>query len=169
MRLLLWGFSFSGLLSDLLVGVLLCLLLYRCRMQWVALVLLVWAVGLSASMELVEAVGRMPELADLAYLSSPDFITQSTEGGGLSHPSYLYALLLMAAVAAWLAFLHKLPETITPPKLVWLLPLGLLALHTAAMRFEYGEEPWKQYNILHKLVAEKIWRSINNTKKTPVT
>lgn len=162
MRLSVWGFSFSGLLSDLLVGVLLCLLLYRCQMQWVALSLLVWAVGLSASMELVEAVGRMPELADLAYLSSPDFITQSAEGGGLSHPSYLYALLLMAAVAALLVFRHKLPEMIAAPKIAWLLPLGLLVLHTVAMRFEYGEEPWKQYNILHKLVAEKIWRGINS-------
>lgn len=160
-RLLLWGFSYSGVLSDLLVGVLLCLLFYRCRMQWIALVLFIWAIGQSASMELVEAVGRMPELADLAYLSSPEFIAQSTEGGGLSQPVYFYALLVISLIAAGLALRHNRQPEFLMPKIIWALPLCLLALHTVAMRYEYAEEPWKQYNIAHKLVAEKIWRSVN--------
>lgn len=159
MRLLLWGFSVSGLLSDLFVGCLLCLFFYRCRLQWGVFALVVWALGLSASTELVEAVGRMPEFADLVYLSSPEFVARSTEGGGLSHPFYLSTLLLIAFWLALFTFRSGQPPVSAFPRAIWLLPVCLLALHTVALHFEVSEEPWRKYSILHKLAAEKFWSS----------
>jgi hypothetical protein len=159
MRTLLWGFTPSGLLSDLMMGSLLCLMLQRCRVPYLLLALLIWAVAQSASVELVEAVGRMPEPDDLSCLLNPEFLVQSTEGGGLTQPVYLYTLLALALITAWPA-LHK--QVINPlPKKLWALPVTLLALHTFAMQSDYAAEPWKQYNILHKLAAEKIWQSFS--------
>ncbi|MEX5612110.1 LTA synthase family protein, partial [Pseudomonas protegens] len=74
-----------GYLSDLASASLLTVLLYR-RPWWLALpVLLVWALLTLVSAELVSAVGRMPNLADLHYLVDPQFVGNST-GGGLTHP-----------------------------------------------------------------------------------
>lgn len=74
-----------GYLSDLALGSLLVLLLLR-RPWWLALpVLLAWAALWVASAELVSAVGRLPNSADLGYLFDPQFMENST-GGGLAHP-----------------------------------------------------------------------------------
>jgi len=63
-----------GYLSDLASASLLTVLLYR-RPWWLALpVLLVWALLTLVSAELVSAVGRMPNLADLHYLVDPQFV-----------------------------------------------------------------------------------------------
>ena len=81
-----------GYLSDLAIGGGLLLLLRR-RPFWLALpVLMVWALLTLGCAELVSAVGRMPEPSDLHYLTDAQFLSQSTEGGGLSQP--LLGLLL---------------------------------------------------------------------------
>ncbi|HEN8726110.1 TPA: LTA synthase family protein, partial [Pseudomonas aeruginosa] len=79
-----WSTPF-GYLSDLALGSLLVLLLHR-RSLWFALpVMLLWCLFLIGNAELVGAVGRMPEPSDLKYLLDPQFVSSSTQGGGLAH------------------------------------------------------------------------------------
>ncbi len=74
-----------GYLSDLALGSLLVLLLHR-RSLWFALpVMLLWCLFLIGNAELVGAVGRMPEPSDLKYLLDPQFVSSSTQGGGLAY------------------------------------------------------------------------------------
>ena len=74
-----WSNPF-GYLSDIAVASLLVLFLHR-RAWWLALpVLLIWGALLVASAELVSAVGRLPNSADLTYLFDPQFMENSTGG-----------------------------------------------------------------------------------------
>ncbi len=130
-RLLLgWSHAY-GHLSDLAVGVALLVCLHQRSWLLAVPALLTWCVFSLSTAELVNAVGRMPEPADLQFLTDAQFISHSTQGGGLSHP--FIALAMAALIALYLALRYwQLPRRAAPLSNRWLiLPLTLLGLHAA--------------------------------------
>lgn len=162
-RLFLWGFSLSGLLSDILVGMTLSLLLYRRHPAWAALGLILWGSAVIGSIELVEAVGRMPELSDIEYMMDPSFISHSAGGNGLAHPFVVIIILISILLAAYvLQRLHSHQRRPALSRKMWAVPAVLLILHANAMKQESGGESWKQYSVAHKIAAEKILNTLNS-------
>lgn len=143
-----------GYLSDLAIGGLLLLLLYRAPV-WLAIpLLLVWAAMLQGSVELVSAVGRLPETADLHYLMDAQFLSQSTEGSGISHP--LLAATLGTGILLY-ALVARQPRssTVISWRYALGLPCALLLGHSALNYWQPSEaDEWRQYNLPHKLLAE---------------
>jgi len=145
-----------GYVSDLALGSLLVLLLHR-RPLWLALpVLVAWAALWVASAELVSAVGRLPNSADLGYLFDPQFMENST-GGGLAHawlPWALGAGLLAWALAAWrsrgqrgAAFGLKALS----------IPLALFGVHWGSQHLAPSDaDQWRQYNLAHQLLSAGV-------------
>ncbi|MEX0293571.1 LTA synthase family protein [Pseudomonas putida] len=142
-----------GYLSDLALGSLLVLLLYR-RPWWLATpVLLAWAALWVASAELVSAVGRLPTSADLSYLFDTQFMENSTDGG-LAHawlPWVMGAGLLVWARSAWRS--RTTPDAPLGPK-VLAIPLTLFGLHWGAQHLAPSDaDQWRQYNLPHQLLS----------------
>ena len=150
-----WSNPF-GYLSDIAVGSLLVLLLHR-RAWWLALpVLLAWGALLVASAELVSAVGRLPNSADLTYLFDPQFMENST-GGALAHawlPWLLVAGLLVWLITAW----RSRGQRAAPlPRKAWAIPLVLLGVHWASQHLIPSDaDQWRQYNLPHQLLAAAV-------------
>jgi phosphoglycerol transferase MdoB-like AlkP superfamily enzyme len=146
-----WSNGF-GYLSDLGIGTLLLLLLHN-RPLWLALpVLMVWSLFTLSTAELVGAVGRMPEVSDLQYLTDPQFVGHSTQGGGLTYP--LLALGLGLGLLANL-LVRRQQNPIRFPLYTYALPLGFAVLHASGQYLEPSEAvQWKQFNLPHKLLAE---------------
>ncbi|NIF19858.1 LTA synthase family protein [Pantoea sp. Cy-639] len=142
-----------GYLSDLAIGGLLVMLLQRAPV-WLALpVVLVWAGLLVASAELVSAVGRLPNQADLTYLFDPQFMENST-GGALAHPWLPW--LLAGALLAWLAtrWCSRGQRTAPLPRKAWVFPAVLLAGHWGCQHWAPSEaDQWRQYNLPHQLLS----------------
>ncbi|MFP5425400.1 MAG: LTA synthase family protein [Gammaproteobacteria bacterium] len=145
-----------GYLSDLALGSLLVLLLLR-RPWWLALpVLLAWAALWVASAELVSAVGRLPNSADLGYLFDPQFMENST-GGGLAHP-WLPAVL-GAGLLAWLisAWRGRAQPQAALPRMALAVPLMLFGLHWASQHLAPSDaDQWRQYNLSHQLLSAEV-------------
>ncbi len=148
-----WSNGF-GYLSDLAVGSLLFVLLQN-RPLWLTLpVLLVWSVFTLSTAELVGAVGRMPEVSDLQYLTDPQFVGHSTQGGGLTYP--LLALGLALGLFANL-LVRRQKNMRRLPFYSYALPLGFAALHASGQYLVPSEAvQWKQFNLSHKLLAESF-------------
>lgn len=105
--------------------------------------------------ELVNAVGRMPEPADLQYLGDAQFVSHSTQGGGLSQ--LLLALAMALLVAVYLGLRNwQTPRRAAPLSRAWLLlPLSLFAVHSVCQQLKPSEaDQWLQFNLPHKLLAE---------------
>lgn len=145
-----------GYLSDLAIGSVLLLLLRR-RPFWLALpVLMAWALLTLGCAELVSAVGRMPEPSDLHYLTDAQFLSQSTEGGGLSQP-LLGLLLGLGLLLYLLAVRFGTPEPAIHPRYLLALPVLLLAGHSTAEYLRPSEaDEWRQFNLPHKLLASAV-------------
>lgn len=145
-----------GYLSDLAIGGALLLLLRR-RPVWLVLpALMTWALMTLGCAELVSAVGRMPEPSDLHYLSDTQFLSQSTEGGGLSQP--LLALLLGLGLLLYLLSVRfGAPEPAIHSRYLLALPVLLLAAHNTAEYLRPSEaDEWQQFNLPHKLLASAV-------------
>lgn len=144
-----------GYLSDLAIGSLLLVTLHQRSWLLSIPLLLVWCIFTLSTAELVNAVGRMPEPADLQYLGDAQFVSHSTQGSGLSHP--WLALALALTMAAYLA-LRSWPTTPRAPSFTraWLLvPLSLFAVHVLGQQLKPSEaDQWLQFNLPHKLLAE---------------
>ncbi len=143
-----------GYLSDLGIASLLIVLLYR-RPWWLALpVLLAWGLLNVAAVELVSAVGRLPDVADLQYLTDPQFMENST-AGSLAQP--WVAAVLLGALAVWLASLWAGRAQPSPrlPRHAWLAPLSLLLAHGGLQYLQPSEaDQWRLFNLPHQwLVA----------------
>nr|WP_248920233.1 LTA synthase family protein [Pseudomonas entomophila] len=141
-----------GYLSDLAIGSLLVLLLQRAPL-WLALpVVLAWAGLLIASAELVSAVGRLPNQADLTYLFDPQFMENST-GGALARPWLPW--LLSGALLAWLATAcFGTRRGAALPRKAWAVPAVLLAMHWGSQQLAPSEaDQWRQYNLPHQLLS----------------
>ncbi len=153
LRALLGWSSPFGYLSDLAIGSLLVLLLYRLR-WWLALpVLLLWAGLLVASVELVSAVGRLPASSDLTYLLDPQFMQNST-GGALSRPWLPW--LLASALLCWACAqqANHGRTTANLPRKAWAVPALLFALHWAGQHLAPSDaDQWRQFNLSHQLLA----------------
>ena len=149
-----WSHPF-GYLSDLAIGSLLLWLALRRRLLLGIPLTLTWVVLNLGTVELVSAVGRMPEPADLHYLTDAQFLSHSTQGGGLTHP-----WLAGTSIAAALAFLILLAfrPPVRKPSAAWLLaPLALLTAHAAYQYRSPSEaDQWVQFNLPHKWLAEGI-------------
>ncbi|CAD5108634.1 LTA synthase family protein [Zestomonas carbonaria] len=147
-----WSNGF-GYASDLAIGSLLVLLLHN-RPPWLGLpVMLAWGALLFGNAELVTAVGRMPEPSDLKYLGDPQFVSHSTQGGGLAHPGLALALGLGVLTCILFVRRHSAPL----PRYWYALPALLLAGHAASQHWSPSEaEQWKQFNLPHKLLAEAL-------------
>ena len=150
-----WGHSF-GLLSDVAIGSLLLVLLHRRGWLLSVPLLLIWCLFTLGTVELVNAVGRMPEFADLHYLTDPQFISLSTGGSGLSQPLLALALglcLVCYGVARW-----GQSEPKPALRAAWLIPgLALLIGHAALQyRAPSDADQWLQFNLPHKLLAEGL-------------
>ncbi|MGN8274863.1 LTA synthase family protein [Pseudomonas sp. SMN5] len=145
-----------GYLSDLGIGGLLVVLLHR-RPWWLALpVLLAWSALMLASIELVSAVGRMPNPSDLHYLFDPQFVENSTSGG-FAHP-WLAAIQLVA-LALWLVvrWTGQPSRQARLPRHAWALPVTLLLVHSAVQSWRPSEaDQWNVFNLPHQLVAAGI-------------
>lgn len=152
-HLLGWSNGF-GYLSDLAIGSLLFVLLHN-RPLWLAMpVLLVWSVFTLSTAELVGAVGRMPEVSDLQYLTDPQFVGHSTQGGGLTYP--LLAVGLALGLLANL-FIRRQKKARRLPHYAFALPLGFAVLHASGQYAVPSEAvQWKQFNLSHKLLAESF-------------
>lgn len=173
-RVLLGWTHIYGVLSDLAIGALLLILLYR-RPLWLVLpALLVWGVFTLGTAELVTAVGRMPEWADLQFLYDPQVLNHSTRGGGLGHPLLALGLLLSLALYLWLR--QRAPAPALAHR--WLLlPLALLGGHGLYQQTHPSEaDQWLQFNLPHKLLAGGIsagqqrwvdWRDRNEPVVAP--
>lgn len=147
-----WSNPF-GYLSDLALGSVLVLLLQR-RPWWLALpVLVAWAALWVASAELVSAVGRLPNAADLTYLFDPQFMENST-GGGLAHPWLVP--LLAAALAIWLCSAWRSRQQPGRPFKAssYALATALLATHWAGQHLLPSDaDQWRQFNLPHQLMS----------------
>ncbi|MFK0310625.1 LTA synthase family protein [Pseudomonas sp. NPDC090233] len=145
-----------GYVSDLAVGGLLVLLLHR-RPWWLALpVLLAWAALWVASAELVSAVGRLPNSADLGYLFDPQFMENST-GGGLAHawlPWVMGAGLLAWAMASWRNRAQRgAPLGFTSVACT----LALFGVHWGSQYLAPSDaDQWRQYNLPHQLLSAGV-------------
>jgi len=149
-----WSHAY-GYLSDLAIGSLLVVLLHqRTRLPSMVL-LLVWCIFTLSTAELVSAVGRMPEPADLHYLSDAQFLSHSTRGSGLSQPLLALAMAVLLALHLGLRSWQK-PRRAAPLARAWLLlPLALFAAHTVGQQLKPSEaDQWLQFNLPHKLLAE---------------
>jgi phosphoglycerol transferase MdoB-like AlkP superfamily enzyme len=146
-----WSNGF-GYLSDLAIGSLLLLLLHN-RPLWLTLpVLLIWSLFTLSTAELVGAVGRMPEVSDLQYLTDPQFVGHSTQGGGLTYP--LLAVGLALGLLANL-LVRRRNNALHLPLYTFALPLGFAVLHASGQYLAPSEAvQWKQFNLPHKLLAE---------------
>ncbi|MBX9754103.1 MAG: LTA synthase family protein, partial [Pseudomonadaceae bacterium] len=145
-----------GYASDLAIGGLLLLFL-RQRSLWLALpVLLFWALLSLGAAELVSAVGRMPEASDLHYLTDAQFLSQSTEGGGIAHPLLALSLLL-GIVLYLLSARRQLPASARHSRYLYAAPLLLLLGHSTASYLQPSEaDEWRQFNLPHKLLATAV-------------
>ncbi|MFI8479544.1 LTA synthase family protein [Pseudomonas sp. NPDC078700] len=146
-----------GYLSDIAVGSLLTVLLYQ-RTLLIALPLMIfWSILTLANVELISAVGRMPEVTDLHYLTDTQFVSRSTHGAGLSHPLLAFALLINIALYL-LLLLRQQPAARQPLAGTWVLaPLTLLAAHAVLQyRAPSESDQWFQFNLPHKLAAEGL-------------
>ncbi|MEN0108028.1 MAG: LTA synthase family protein, partial [Pseudomonas sp.] len=141
-----------GYLSDLAIGTFLLLVLHN-RPLWLSLpVLLVWSLFTLSTAELVGAVGRMPEVSDLQYLTDPQFVGHSTAGGGLTYP-LLAAGLALGLLANLLV--RRQPTAQRLPRYTFALPLLFAGLHASGQYLAPSEAvQWKQFNLSHKLLAE---------------
>ncbi|SDS34473.1 LTA synthase family protein [Pseudomonas oryzae] len=145
-----------GYLSDLAIGTLLIVLLYR-RPWWLALpVLLAWSLLSVAAVELVSAVGRLPNPADLQYLFDPQFVENSTSGS-TAHP--WIAASLFGGLALWLLgqWLGRAQSAVRLPRHAWLAPLALLLAHGGIQQLRpSAADQWQLFNLPHQLLATVI-------------
>lgn len=144
-----WSNPF-GYLSDLAIGGFLLVLLHGRSLLLALPLMLLWCLMILGNAELVGAVGRMPEPGDLKYLLDPQFVSHSTQGGGLTHP--ILALALGAAVLASLLCWRRLQR---PLSWKWFAaPTALLAGHMTLQSTHPSEaDQWQQFNLPHKLMA----------------
>ena len=145
-----------GYLSDLAIGGLLVVLLHR-RPWWLALpVLLAWSAMTLVSIELVSAVGRMPNPSDLRYLIDPQFVENSSSGG-FAHP--WLAATQLAALALWLMtrWAHGPYPQPGLPRHAWALPTLLLLAHGAVQSWRPSEaDQWNVFNLPHQLITASV-------------
>nr|WP_256355268.1 LTA synthase family protein [Pseudomonas sp. PDM33] len=147
-----WG-SPLGYLSDLALGTLLVVALHNRRLFIAIPVMLVWALSVIGTAELVSAVGRMPAPEDLHFLADPTFVANSTEGGGLNH---LHLAILIGAGILLCALLWRRREK-PLPRYAYALPAALLAAHAGEQYFQPSDaEMWKQFNLPHQLVSRAV-------------
>ena len=144
-----------GYLSDLAIGSVLLIALHQRSWLLSLPLLLAWGIFTLSTAELVIAVGRMPEPADLHYLSDAQFISHSTQGGGLSQPLLGLALALLLALYLGLRT-WQTPSRAAPLSPAWLLlPLSLFTAHSIGQQYRPSEaDQWLQFNLPHKLLAE---------------
>ena len=149
-----WSYPF-GYLSDLAIGSLLLWLALRRRLLLGIPLAVIWVVLNLGTVELVSAVGRMPEPADLHYLTDPQFLSHSTQGGGLTHP-WLAGASILAALALIIVLAARPP--VRKPSMAWLLaPAALLAIHAVYQYRSPSEaDQWVQFNLPHKWLAEGV-------------
>ena len=145
-----------GYLSDLGIGSLLVLLLHR-RPWWLALpVLLVWGLFTVATAELVSAVGRLPNAADLNYLIDPQFLDKSTSG---SFAQPWLAASLMSGLLVWLLcqWAGRGQPATRLPRSAWAAPALLLVAHWGAQYLHPTEaDQWQLFNLPHQLLAAGV-------------
>ncbi|MGX5220136.1 LTA synthase family protein [Pseudomonas segetis] len=149
-----WSHAY-GYLSDIAIGGLLVVLLYQRPLIIALPVMIFWSVLTLANVELLTAVGRMPEASDLHYLTDAQFVSRSTHGAGLSHPAL--GLALLANIGLYLLLsLRQRAAVRRPIGNAWLLlPLALLAVHALLQyRMPSESDQWFQFNLPHKLAAE---------------
>jgi len=144
-----------GYFSDLGIGCLLILLLHNRPLILTLPLILLWGLMTQGSSELVSAIGRMPELADLKYLSDPEFLEHSTQGGGMAHPQL--ALALAGGALAHLLWGRRQAQGKALPLYGYALPAVFLLGHAAVQYAEPSEaDQWRQFNLPHKLLAEAL-------------
>ncbi|SEI53056.1 Phosphoglycerol transferase MdoB [Azotobacter beijerinckii] len=153
LRLALGWSSPLGYLSDLGIASALIVLVHR-RPWWLGLpVLSVWSLMTLAAAELVSAVGRLPDVADLHYLLDPQFLENSS-GGGFAQPWLAAALAL--GLAIWLASRWAGRSRSAPglPRCAWIVPPLLLLAHGGVQYLHPGEEDqWRLFNLPHQLLT----------------
>lgn len=144
-----WSNPF-GYLSDLAFGGFLMVLLFGRSLLLALPLMLVWGLMILGNAELIGAVGRMPEPGDLKYLLDPQFVSHSTQGGGITHPyiGLAQGVSLLACLLFWRRAHRPLP-------LNWFAaPAALLLAHVSLQYVRPSDaDQWLQFNLPHKLMA----------------
>ncbi|MDH4566852.1 LTA synthase family protein [Pseudomonas sp. BN414] len=147
-----WSNPF-GYLSDLAFGSFLIVLLYGRSLLLALPLMLLWSFMILGNAELIGAVGRMPETSDLKYLLDPQFVSHSTQGGGITHPYLGLALgaSLLACLLCWRRR-HR------PLNWKWFAtPAALLMGHVTLQYVQPSDaDQWQQFNLPHKLMASAV-------------
>lgn len=151
-----WSHPF-GYLSDLAIGGLLVLAVHQRRLLLGVLLSLLWCLFTLGTAELVAAVGRMPEPGDLQYLADPQFVSHSTQEGGLSQPWLAAAMVVLLGLYL---IVRMVQRSLPRRPLVWTWILAPGALLGAHALYQYqspsAAEQWQQFNLPHKLLAESL-------------
>ncbi|MNT46021.1 hypothetical protein D3C72_1826400 [compost metagenome] len=115
--------------------------------------MLLWGLMVLGNAELIGAVGRMPEPSDLKYLLDPQFVSHSTQGGGISHPYMGLALGagLLACLACWRRR-HR------PLSWKWFAAPAALLMGHATLQYVHPSDAdqWQQFNLPHKVMASAV-------------
>lgn len=145
-----------GYLSDIAIGTLLMMVLYR-RPWWLALpVLLAWCALTLASIELVSAVGRMPTPADIQYLIDPQFVENSSSGG-FAHPWGAAATLAALAFCLAIQWVNRSRQPPPLPRHAWAMPVALLLVHGSIQSWRPSEaDQWDLFNLPHQLMTASV-------------
>lgn len=167
-RLLTEGiYTYQGMLSDLASGLLMLSLLLTVRFRLLTgILLLCWFILQIGTIELREAVGRLPVIQDLTYLTDPVFLSSSAAGFHLSAP--VYTALLAGSI---------LPALFQPVKhFYWKViattagtATAALLLHSAIGSYNRSTAVNAQYNAAHWLVADVVHHHEPEQLSTPVS
>lgn len=123
-----WSHPF-GYLSDLAIGSLLIVMVHQRPVLLSIALAVLWCLLVLGTTELVVAVGRMPEVGDLQYLADPQFVSHSTQEGGLSQPRLLVVIAVLLAVYLAIRAVQR-GVAMRPLPWAWLLaPGALLGVH----------------------------------------
>ncbi|WXL27135.1 LTA synthase family protein [Ectopseudomonas mendocina] len=143
-----------GYLSDLAIGSLLLVFVHRRHWLLSIPLLLTWALFSLGNIELVSAVGRMPALSDAQFLTDREFLSHSSQGGGLSNPFLAWALVASLLFYLYLRSRDKHPHK-PLSRSALLVPLSLFSAHGLLQQLTPSEaDQWMQFNLPHKLLAE---------------
>ncbi|MBA3015506.1 MAG: LTA synthase family protein [Proteobacteria bacterium] len=165
---LLWGWSAAGVISSLGSAALIALLTYRSPPLIIALTLVFWSIIQSVTVELVLAVGRMPSVTDAIYLVDRTMVQQSLQGNGLTHPAFLLAMLTGSLGLTGIRLLSRPTPRSLGFRNICLAVILLSPLHMITRQWDLAAPPWKQYDILHKLVVETTSKYIFNNQTTDI-
>lgn len=145
------GGEVAGILSDVGVGLIFFALLTYSNRLVRSFLLVVWGAVHIASAELLAAVGRLPSMQDIYFLTDPQFVSSSMAGLHLAHPFY-GILFLVSLLPAVCASFHRL--RLYQP--LFAVAAGTALLFWASFHSQHGKGIASSYNSLQWLIVDSL-------------